>query len=156
MYKNGILKITSGRVISVILWLKNFGGVHVWTSADLDYPDRVWLCSACNMSQPSPHAVSEPALVTDPAKIIVVDNEEACDPIRVIVQRGPRHNPHTLTPESLTAVNKLIEIAGDDAFYEVDVNSDSERVARIFRPIKETPLLEYGKSTTTTSPTTTS
>jgi len=155
MFKDGVLKIKSEEASKVKDWL-NQGGVHVWKSVDCATPHKIAITQADDGAvPPDVYLYSLPVKITDAAKVMVVDREEACDPIYIVIERGPRHMDN-LTLPSITEIDEAIEKAGEDAYYELDVKASGERIARIYRPIKETPLLEYVRDTTTSATTSSS
>jgi len=110
----------------------------VWTSA---ISGKEIITAVDNLTPPS--WCNKPTKVTDPVKVVIVDKEEACEPVRVVIMRG-----EGMTEASVKKLSDALEIAGEGAYYELD---EIQRIARIFRPIKETPLLDYGQTTTTTA-----
>lgn len=105
-------------------WIKNRGGVAIWKSVDLSDPSKSWstpaLTDGKETSKPHWQADSKPSqVITNPEEIGVFLPKEV-KRFRVAVRMAANGLKLKLSDAATRKLNKALEKAGEDAFYEFD------------------------------------
>jgi len=135
--------INKSDVEKITDWLKHRGGVAVWQSVDLSNPGAQVMTPALTENgqpYPKPHwrFANEPArIIRESDEFVVVEMQEV-KRFHVAVRRGDGLS-FKLTDASSAKVRKAVHLAGEDATYEFDYDTQE---AVIFAVAKRTPLVE--------------
>jgi hypothetical protein len=125
-------------------WIKNRGGVAVWTSADLSDPSYSMSSPAEKDGKPYPKPSwkvgNSPVVITDPKEIGVSDDVEV-KRFHVSVQVGGQGLCLKVTDGGSRRIRKEVEKAGDGAYYVFDYGSEDNCV--IMKPKGWKSLAEW-------------
>lgn len=130
-------------------WIRNRGGVKVWTSVDLSDPGFSMSSPALTVEglpYPKPHwkVGTDPMLVTNTDDIEVHCDKEV-KRFHVAIRRGSQGLCFKCTDASSRRIRKEVDKAGEGAYYYFDYTAQ-EAVIMAPEPGKSMSLTDWGKT----------
>lgn len=125
-------------------WLRNRGGIAVWSSVNLSNPGAGWTTPAFKedgtpYDKPTWQAGNEPRVITDPADVVVSFDKEVRR-FRIAIRRGSQGLSLKVSDGGTRRIRAAVARAGDGAYYTFDYETQE---AVIMAPEKTVPLLEW-------------
>lgn len=125
-------------------WVKERGGVAIWSSINLSNPCASWTTPALTpdgkpYTKPTWQAGDTPNILTDPADIGVSIDKEV-KRFHVAIRVGSNGLQLKCTDASSTKIEKAVAAAGKGAFYRFDYDSQE---AVIYAQVKTCSLEDY-------------
>jgi hypothetical protein len=140
--------VTLENAEKIAFWLKERGGIAVWSSINLSNPGASWTTPAKNadgtvVTKPTWQAANEPErIITDPSEVLVSKDVEV-KRFRVGVRQGGNGLMLKVTDGGSRRIRSAVSKAGDGAFNVFDYETQE---AVIMKPETQIPLLEFLRS----------
>lgn len=136
--------VTAENAEKISKWMRERGGIAVWSSINLSNLDAGWTTPARNedgtpAGKPSWQADEIPEIITDPAEVSVSFDKEV-GRFRVAVRRGSQGLSFKVTDGGTRRIRKAVAKAGEGAYYKFDYETQQ---AVIMAPDKTMTLIEW-------------
>jgi hypothetical protein len=127
-------------------WIRERGGIAVWRSIDLGNLGTTSTPARTEAGDPTPppgwRFAKTPERIVINESDVNVFTSKLVKSIRIGLSRGSGLSI-VLSEASSRRLREAVAKAGDRAFYEFGYNDKDQRVANIFVPDREVPLIDY-------------
>lgn len=136
--------VTAENAPKISKWLRERGGIAVWSSVNLSNPGAGWTTPACNedgtpTAKPTWQAGDTPRIITDPAEVEVSFDKEV-GRFRVAVRMGSQGTMLKVSDGGTRRIRKAVARAGEGAYHVFDYDTQE---AVIMAPDRTMNMIEW-------------